>query len=208
MPSKSIDYSKTVIYKIVCNDLAITDIYVGSTTQFTKRKNSHKTSSNISSKNPSHNYKLYKMIRDNGGWENWTMVQIEEFPCANGNEARNRERYWYEQLNANLNTVVPIIFIEEKKEYHKTYNKEWRDANKEKIKERRNLYLEENKEIIKIKSIQYAILNKDRQKEYREINKEKLKAQRKSYVETNREKILQQKKEWYIKNKAKKHTIV
>ena len=63
MPSKAIDYSKTVIYKIVCNDLNITDLYVGSTTQFTKRKNSHKTSSNISSKNPSYNYKLYSIYK-------------------------------------------------------------------------------------------------------------------------------------------------
>jgi hypothetical protein len=38
MPKTTIDYSKTVIYKIVCNDLDVKDIYIGSTTEFTKRK--------------------------------------------------------------------------------------------------------------------------------------------------------------------------
>ena len=31
MPKKIIDYSKTIIYKIVCNDLTITEVYVGHT---------------------------------------------------------------------------------------------------------------------------------------------------------------------------------
>jgi len=208
MPSKLIDYSKTVIYKIVCNDLAITDIYVGSTTQFTKRKNCHKTLSNSSTKNASYNYKLYKMIRDKGGWLNWSMLQIEEYPCANGNEARTRERYWYEQLQATLNTVVPVISTEEKKEYHKTYNKEWIDANKEKIKEGRKIYLEKNKEIIKIKNMQYALDHKEEKKEYREINKEKLKLKAIQYREINKDIIKKKKQEYYIKNKAKKNIMV
>ena len=38
MPKKNIDYSKTIIYKIVCNDLNIIDVYVGQTTNFTKKK--------------------------------------------------------------------------------------------------------------------------------------------------------------------------
>ena len=43
MPRKPIDYSKTISYKIVCNDLSITDCYVGHTTDFTKRKSHHKS---------------------------------------------------------------------------------------------------------------------------------------------------------------------
>jgi predicted GIY-YIG superfamily endonuclease len=43
MPKRIIDYSKTIIYKIVCKDTEIKDVYVGSTTQFTKRKASHKS---------------------------------------------------------------------------------------------------------------------------------------------------------------------
>jgi hypothetical protein len=116
MPSKSIDYSKTVIYKIVCNDLLITDIYVGSTTRFTLRKNRHKSACNSSAK--ASEFKVYKIIRDNGGWDNWSMIQIEEFPCVNGNEARARERYWYERLNPTLNAVRPKLTEEEIENYH------------------------------------------------------------------------------------------
>ena len=43
MPRKEINYSKTIIYKIRCEDENITDIYVGSTTNFIKRKNIHKS---------------------------------------------------------------------------------------------------------------------------------------------------------------------
>ena len=107
MPAKEIDYSTTVIYKIVCNDLAVTDLYVGSTTNFRNRKNGHKSLCNSNKEIKRYNLKIYKTIKDNGGWENWTMVQIEEYPCANGNEARARERYWFEQLNATLNTAYP-----------------------------------------------------------------------------------------------------
>jgi hypothetical protein len=106
MPKKAIDYSKIIMYKIVCNDLAITDIYVGHTTDFTKRKCNHKTSC-YNPNDKKNNLKLYQIIRENGGWTNWSMVQIEEYSCSNSNEAGARERYWYETLNANMNNKVP-----------------------------------------------------------------------------------------------------
>ena len=46
MPKLPIDYSKTIIYKIVCNDTNITDCYVGHTTDITRRKAHHKCSCN------------------------------------------------------------------------------------------------------------------------------------------------------------------
>ncbi len=59
----SIDYSKTVIYKIVCKDFNIDSCYVGHTTNFYKRKSTHK--SNIVHSNASHhNLKIYQMIRN------------------------------------------------------------------------------------------------------------------------------------------------
>ena len=43
MPKRIIDYQKTVMYKIVCNDLnIIKSLYVGHTTDFTNRKRQHK----------------------------------------------------------------------------------------------------------------------------------------------------------------------
>ena len=113
MPKKDINYSKTIIYKIVCNDLNITDVYVGHTTNFTKRKALHKSNcNNINSKN--YNLKIYNTIRNNGGFENWSMIEIEKFQdCNDINEASARERYYYELLNAKLNKNYPARNVKE-----------------------------------------------------------------------------------------------
>ena len=106
MPKSNCNYSKTSIYKIVCNDLNITDCYVGNTTEFTKRKSDQKSQC-CNESNQKYNLPLCKFIRDNGGWSNWSMVEIEKYPCSDGNEAKARVRFWYEQLNATLNKQIP-----------------------------------------------------------------------------------------------------
>ena len=162
MPKKAIDYSKTIIYKIVCNDLNITECYVGHTTNFINRKNLHKSDcTNNNSK--CYNYKIYQFIRANSGWDNFSMIKIEKYPCNDFNEATARERHWYEQLNSKLNTVCPI---RTKKEYYK--------INNEHIKEQHKKYYETNKEQIK---------------EYRDNIREQLNEKAKQYRETNKEQI-------------------
>ena len=106
MPKKEIDYKKAMIYKICCNDLKVKDIYVGSTTEFTKRKNSHKSRCHKEN-NKCFNFNVYRSIRDNGGWDNWSMILIENYPCNNNNELKSRERYYIETLNAKLNMTIP-----------------------------------------------------------------------------------------------------
>ena len=79
MPLKQIDYQKAVIYKIqhLENEELL---YVGSTTNFIKRKQHHKCICNKPT-NMSYNLKVYQMIRDNGGWMQFKMIIIKEFPC-------------------------------------------------------------------------------------------------------------------------------
>ncbi len=113
MPKTKTDYSRCIIYKIVCNDLEIKDLYVGSTTEFTKRKYKHKNNC-ININSIEYNFKVYDFIRNNGGWNNWIMIEIEKFPCNDGNEARARERYWCETLSATLNDRTPYKIIIEK----------------------------------------------------------------------------------------------
>lgn len=120
MPKTAIDYSRTIIYKIVCDDLNVNNCYIGSTTNFTKRKTQHKKScNNVNDKD--HNIFVYQVIRENGGWDNWSMIEIEKYPCNDKNEALHRERYWIETLKADLNKIRPIRTIEEKFEYYKQY---------------------------------------------------------------------------------------
>ena len=141
MPKKPMDYSRTIIYQICCKDLLVTDVYVGHTTDFIKRKCQHKGNCN-NEKIKEYKYKIYQIIRANGNWDNWDMIEIEKYPCNDGNEARARERYWYETLNANMNIKVPNRSKKEyKKEYNKTdnvkdKNKEYYETNKEEILEK------------------------------------------------------------------------
>ena len=152
MPRLSTDYSKTIIYKLVCNDYEIQDVYVGSTTDFTKRKSAHKSICN----NINHKYynnKCYKIIRENGGFSNWSMLQIEHYPCNNKREAEARERHWFDQLKSNLNTNKPYTSDTEKKNYY--------IENKDKILINKKKYYEENKDEILINKKNYYIENKD-----------------------------------------------
>ena len=75
MTKTPINYSNTIIYKLVCKNVDIVDVYIGHTTNFIKRRNQHKTACN----NPNdkgYNYKVYTYMRDNGGWDDWLMVLV------------------------------------------------------------------------------------------------------------------------------------
>ena len=74
------------------------------------------------------------------------MIEIEKYPCNDNNEACSRERYWYELLNANMNTVCPTFNVEKYKEKYKEYNKEYYEQNKIQILEHKKQYYNNNKE--------------------------------------------------------------
>ena len=167
MPHSKIDYSKTVIYKIVCKSLNIKDLYVGNTTDFTRRKTKHKhCCNNPTSK--SYNLKVYEMIRKNGGWDNWEMVLVETYPCKNQNEASAKEREWYENLNANMNVQYP----------HRT-TLEYRLEKRDIILEQRKIYYNENKEELyrkhRLWDIQHAEEIREYKANWRAINADKIK---------------------------------
>ena len=107
MPKTEIDYSNTIIYKITCKDPSIKDVYVGHTTNFVQRKHAHKQSC-INEKSSTYKCKLYKVIRENGGWHNWMMEIVNFFNCADHYEARKKEQEYFKILNATLNSVEPL----------------------------------------------------------------------------------------------------
>lgn len=98
------DYSNTIIYKISCKDPTVSGIYVGHTTDFTKRKYSHMNSS----LDTNNTVLLYRTIRFYGGWDNWEMKIVGFFDCKNLTEAREKEQEFYLSLHANLNSVEPM----------------------------------------------------------------------------------------------------
>ena len=110
MPKEFIDYSNTIIYKIYCKDINVTDVYVGHTTNFTKRKYQHKISTN----NITNKGKIYNIIRNNGGWDNWDMIEIAKYNCKDATEARIKEQEHYALLNSSLNSNPPYVDKTEK----------------------------------------------------------------------------------------------
>jgi hypothetical protein len=161
-------YSKSVIYKLVCNTNELL-IYVGSTCSFTTRKSQHKSACN-NSNNKAYNYPLYKMIRDNGGWDNFRMVIIEEYPCENKTQLCIREEQLRVEYKANMNACSAFGLDQERRnEYTKKYRKEHYKQHKE-----------ENKEICK---------------KYYNQNKEKIIEQKKEHYKQNKEKITEYKTE-------------
>jgi len=109
MSSIDTKYSNTIMYKIICNNEAIKDIYIGSTINLAKRIATHKSLCIGGSKNRGSQYKLYDTINQNGGWLNWSVIEIEKYPCHSAGEARYREQHWYEILNPTLNSQYPSI---------------------------------------------------------------------------------------------------
>jgi hypothetical protein len=63
----------------------------------------------MSCNNLNNTLKIYNIIRDNGGWDNWEMVEIAKYNCKDNTEARIKEQEHYELLKANLNCVSPFI---------------------------------------------------------------------------------------------------
>ena len=94
---------------------------------------------------------------------------------------------------------------DECKECSKKRHKQWRENNKNNIKESKKQYFNKNKNIILEKHKQYYIKNKEyisnQKKKYRENNKEKLQKISKIWRENNREYSIKYLKLWYENNK-------
>jgi hypothetical protein len=160
---------------------------------FIQRKATHKSCcNNIYS--DMYNLKLYQMIRENGGWNNFTMIPLEEYPCENFIQACIKEEEYRVELQSQLN-MKKCFVAETKEEYRKIYrsspsfvkkqypeyDKEYRETHKEQIAERNKIYNETHKEE-----------NAKRHKIYYETNKEEKK-----------EENAKRHKEWYEKNKER-----
>jgi hypothetical protein len=113
------DYSTTIIYKITCNDPNITDKYVGHTTDIVRRRQAHKNNT-CNENSVYYNLKLYKFIREHGGWDNWKMEIIAHYNCKNMHDAKIREQAHYTELKASLNSIEPLKLKETAKVYTKS----------------------------------------------------------------------------------------
>jgi phage-related protein len=92
------------IYKIFCRDVTIKDQYVGQTINFDNRRFSHFLSSSF----PKNDLKLYEFIRSHGGWRNWKMEIVRQYPINTTKYELDRlEWYWWNKLGGSLNSMLP-----------------------------------------------------------------------------------------------------
>ena len=107
MPKTEIDYSNTIFYKIHCKNPDVKDVYIGHTTNFVQRKSAHKRSC-THEKSANYNCKVYNVIREYGGWNNWKMEIIAFHECADHYTARKIEQQYFEEYRATLNSIEPL----------------------------------------------------------------------------------------------------
>ena len=153
------DYSKTLIYKLACNDPLVTDFYLGYTTfslvhlcdMFRVRcKND--------------NWHVCDFILKNGGFTNWNIERLDCKPCTNSLEARTELRKHFDATPPTLNIHLPTRTRKEysKREKTLTRQKEYRGENREKIIKDQAAIYQKNKERIAIRRREYFLANKDK----------------------------------------------
>ena len=187
-----LDYSKTYIYKLCCRDVNITELYVGSTTNFNQRRRLHRSCcTNESSKN--YNSNVYSFIRGHGGWSNWDMVLVDTVSASNRLEAHKAERGYIESLRAVLNKQTPASTRSEtgRKYYqsHKEARSLYVEANREKIKGYLREYRETNREKNTEYQASYRAAHKDNAREYRKRYHQKRKQALQGDTELDRQEV-------------------
>jgi len=184
-----VKYNKSTIYKICCKDPNVTEEYVGSTTNFSRRKYEHKSNChNENSEN--YNRQVYICIRENGNFENWDMVEVEKYEATDKQDLHKRERYWVETLKSSLNSYIPTQTREEhhqaNKERLNAISRQYHEDNKEAIVAQKKIYYEANKERLNATYKQYRQENKEAiavwQKKHREVNGDIVNAKRRVNV--------------------------
>ncbi len=110
------DYAKTVIYTIRCRDGSFLEIYVGASFNLKERKRLHESDCN-NPKRKSYNYRLYRIIRENGGWDNWVIAPYQEYPeCRSQVQSDIMEEKIRVDLNATLNSQKAHQTVDERKQ--------------------------------------------------------------------------------------------
>ena len=165
MPKKVInDYT---FYKIICISDDIDLCYVGSTADFNKRRNTHKSMCDNENSN-NYNYKIYKTIREYGGWSNFKMIQIGKREQLTKRQAEQVEEEYRQELKANMNMRRCFRTEEQKQKWYeenKDKIKEYNEENKDKLKQYQQNYYEENKDKLLCRINKYNEENKDKIKE-------------------------------------------
>jgi hypothetical protein len=200
---KSTIYS---MYKIIPKNKESIYCYVGHTSNFFERKKQH-FSCSINTDNNKHHQLVYQTIRNNGGWDDWEMIEIEKFICLTRLQARMREQQLIIEHNANINTLRAFITEDERKKKKQEITNKYKAEHVELIKEQQQQYKQDHKDVIKEQMYKYRQEHKaeiyEKKKQYMEANKEHMQAKKKAWAEANKERLKANRKINDAKKKAK-----
>lgn len=119
-------------YMIYCENFLEEDgcnsYYIGSYNKQEDRLGHHKSDCN----NPNsllYDIKLYKTIRENGGWDKWNMIKIDSQECKNIKQAKIKEQYFIDIFESDLNMIRAYNSPELKKELDRKKSKKRREEN-------------------------------------------------------------------------------
>ena len=87
------------VYKLTCKDDCVKDCYIGSTINLYSRLHKHKNNS-VNPNSEKHHLKVYKKIRECGGWENWQCEVLDELENPTRGQLISLERVYYEENNS------------------------------------------------------------------------------------------------------------
>ena len=178
------NYNNGIIYKICCRDPTIKDEYVGSTTNLRQRRSHHRYFVNNPDKSSMQD-NLYSFIREHGGWDNWQLVQLEEYACETKTQLLMKEREWFEKCNSTLNACKPGNHVRhpDKNSYQRAIRQENPERYNEqrrgnyKPEQKRDYYQRNREEILRKAKIRYDLQQakvrdmKRRLKELEELDK-------------------------------------
>ncbi len=140
---------KGFVYMIKCKDENISDCYVGSTINLCSRKKQHKSVCKTP-ENKSYNFKVYKFIRDNGGFDNFEFVVLKEVEVNDKIELKQHEAEQYELLKPSLNCNNPLIQIDMKLYQKEYYKEKYTNYHKQRYQEKKDEYKERNNKRYKL----------------------------------------------------------
>ena len=155
MEDVDIRYENGCIYMIQHKTDDTKEFYIGSSYDFKRRCWKHKTRCN-NENDKNYNLKLYKYMRENAGWNEWTIVKLYDYHCKNRNELELEEQRAVKEYKSTLNTRIPC-----------RTRKEWYEANKEKLSQQAKEHRINNKEKISKQKKEHYETNKE------EINKKR-----------------------------------
>lgn len=199
------------VYKLLCED---GHYYIGSTkTELKYRLYHHKQHSLLFPER-----KVYAHILG-CGWEHVKIVCVEEVECTSRNDLLKRENEHIRNslsdplcLNINKAHLTPEELLQQQKEYLQAnkervdaYHAAYRKENAEARREYSAMYAAEHPEAVKATRKAYYEANKaeiiEKQKAYTAEHKEEVKARKAAWAENNRERLTEERKRYAEENK-------